>query len=341
MDQPPIGAIASVTSIDGKHLKIVVVGERGRMLDVNCRIGDQRPNNLCTTGPSRPQEWVWKDKGVVDTVHPYSKLAACTIERHNLACFFYQIPDGSIVMRRCRVKSEWEWERGELDQSITSSFSNNSTITLETQEIWECTGTLTDDPGCELEENECYISAAQRMTLETPPTSNFLQMASHQTEQAIFYCILPNELKSIVWSSSRARRSYRFVRCGVADTPIALCGHLSTWSSQSILYVDANGAVNIGLLEPPGSAGKIGVSGCFPIPVDSMRNVFSWGLPKSPDYPLELDVSRDQEVPNGGVDVPETGIAIAHPDPYHSPRPQPSAEPDLECQSRFRSVRWY
>ncbi|KAF8761301.1 glycosyl hydrolase 31 family [Rhizoctonia solani] len=401
MDQPPIGAIASVTSIDGKHLKIVVVGERGRMLDVNCRIGDQRPNSLCTTGPGRPQEWVWKDKGVVDTVHPYSKLAACTIERHNLACFFYQIPDGSIVMRRCRVKSEWEWERGFIsvlsgkseyppqigtnivvqpsilragdDINLTLFYQTSSGhfailkmtvrgevkgpvfrgqlsfpnctpftaltsgshftisyITLETQEIWECTGTLTDDPGCELEENECYISAAQRMTLETPPTSNFLQMASHQTEQAIFYCILPNELKSIVWSSSRARRSYRFVRCGVADTPIALCGHLSTWSSQSILYVDVNGAVNIGQLEPPGSAGKIGVSGCFPIPVDSMRNVFSWGLPKSPDYPLGLDVSRDQEVPNGGVDVPETGVAIAHPDPYHSPRPQPSAEPDLE-----------
>ncbi|GAB1525344.1 hypothetical protein RhiTH_008503 [Rhizoctonia solani] len=401
MDQPPIGAIASVTSIDGKHLKIVVVGERGRMLDVNCRIGDQRPNSLCTTGPGRPQEWVWKDKGVVDTVHPYSKLAACTIERHNLACFFYQIPDGSIVMRRCRVKSEWEWERGFIsvlsgkseyppqigtnivvqpsilragdDINLTLFYQTSSGhfailkmtvrgevkgpvfrgqlsfpsctpftaltsgshftisyITLETQEIWECTGTLTDDPGCELEENECYISAAQRMTLETPPTSNFLQMASHQTEQAIFYCILPNELKSIVWSSSRARRSYRFVRCGVADTPIALCGRLSTWSSQSILYVDVNGAVNIGQLEPPGSAGKIGVSGCFPIPVDSMRNVFSWGLPKSPDYPLGLDVSRDQEVPNGGVDVPETGVAIAHPDPYHSPRPQPSAEPDLE-----------
>ncbi|CCO37466.1 hypothetical protein BN14_11622 [Rhizoctonia solani AG-1 IB] len=119
MEQNPIGAIASISSFNGKRLKVVVVGEGGILLDANCRFGHDRPKNasrpdyLPLPDGRRTQGSIWTDAGVVGTAHPNSKLAVCTIEHLSLAYFFYQLPSGDIVMRRCNMGSEWEWEEGE------------------------------------------------------------------------------------------------------------------------------------------------------------------------------------------------------------------------------------
>ncbi|CAE6368124.1 unnamed protein product [Rhizoctonia solani] len=392
MEQTPIGAIASVSSFNGKHLKVVVVGEGGTMLDVNCRFGHDRPKNaslpnyLSLPDGRRTQGSLWTDRGVIDTAHPNSKLAVCTIERLDLACFFYQLPNGSIVMRRCMMGSEWKWEdeyvsvlsgdsenpatlgtsivvqpsvlragdnskltlfyqtasghigiqkvteSGELQGPIfrgrlslprctpfTALTSGNdftiSYITLETQEIWECSGSLADGPWRELEDDESYISAAQRVVLKTPPTPYCVQMASYQTEQPIFYSMVSSKIESIVWSSSRARRSYRFEVRGMPGTPIALSGHSPMWSSLSVFFVDINGAVNVGRLGS-GSADGTKEPECFPIPLDSMRNAFSWALSKQTGCALGLDISPAAEVSDLSIDAPDVP---AEADVYHVP----------------------
>ncbi|KAF8761302.1 peptidase M12A family [Rhizoctonia solani] len=315
MAQTPIGAIASVSAFNGKRLKVVVVGEGGNILDVNCRFGHDRaknaslPNYLPLPDGRRTQGSLWTDGGVLDTAHPDSKLAACTIERLNVANFFYQLPDGSIVMRRCSMESDWKWETGYtsilsseseyppdlgtsivVQPSVLRAGDGNSLtffyITLNTQEIWECNGTLTTGPWRELEDDESYVSAAQRVILETPPTPFCVQMASYQADQPIFYSMVSSTFKSIVWSSNRARRSYRFEVRGMPGTPIALSGYSLAWSSLNVLFVDITGAVNIG----------------------SMRNAFSWVLSKGTNSALGLDVSLITKAPSpdlGARDVLE------------------------------------
>ncbi|ELU44073.1 hypothetical protein AG1IA_01898 [Rhizoctonia solani AG-1 IA] len=357
MAQTPIGAIASVSAFNGKRLKVVVVGEGGNILDVNCRFGHDRaknaslPNYLPLPDGRRTQGSLWTDGGVLDTAHPDSKLAACTIERLNVANFFYQLPDGSIVMRRCSMESDWKWETGEYDQSHSMSsseyppdlgtsivvqpsvlragdvgraprnplsraakhsalyplHSSHVRITLNTQEIWECNGTLTTGPWRELEDDESYVSAAQRVILETPPTPFCVQMASYQADQPIFYSMVSSTFKSIVWSSNRARRSYRFEVRGMPGTPIALSGYSLAWSSLNVLFVDITGAVNIGRLGS-GSVDGTKQPECFPIPLGSMRNAFSWVLSKGTNSALGLDVSPITKAPSpdlGARDVLE------------------------------------
>ncbi|KAF8741239.1 peptidase M12A family, partial [Rhizoctonia solani] len=427
MAQTPIGAIASVSAFNGKRLKVVVVGEGGNILDVNCRFGHDRaknaslPNYLPLPDGRRTQGSLWTDAGVLDTAHPDSKLAACTIERLNVANFFYQLPDGSIVMRRCSMESDWKWETeytsilsseseyppelgtsiivqpsvlragdgnsltffyqtssghigiqrmnelGELQGTLfrgrlsiprctpfTALMSDNnftiSYITLNTQEIWECNGTLTTGPWREFEDEEFYVSAAQRMVLETPPTPFCVQMASYQTDQPIFYSMVSSNIKSIVWSSNRARRSYRFEVRGMPGTPIALSGYSLAWSSLNVLFVDITGAVNIGRLGS-GSVDGTKQPECFPIPLGSMRNAFSWVLSKGTNSALGLDVSLITKAPGpdlGARDVLEEAeecpapcevvqiketesTEVAHEcadaQPCHSPCPDPCPNP--------------
>ncbi|QRW26243.1 hypothetical protein RhiXN_11904 [Rhizoctonia solani] len=407
MAQTPIGAIASVSAFNGKRLKVVVVGEGGNILDVNCRFGHDRaknaslPNYLPLPDGRRTQGSLWTDGGVLDTAHPDSKLAACTIERLNVANFFYQLPDGSIVMRRCSMESDWKWETGytsilsseseyppdlgtsivvqpsvlragdgnsltsssKLDQTssghigiqrmnelgelqgtlfrgrlsiprctpFTALMSGNnftiSYITLNTQEIWECNGTLTTGPWRELEDDESYVSAAQRVILETPPTPFCVQMASYQADQPIFYSMVSSTFKSIVWSSNRARRSYRFEVRGMPGTPIALSGYSLAWSSLNVLFVDITGAVNIGRLGS-GSVDGTKQPECFPIPLGSMRNAFSWA--PSPDLGARdvLEEAEECPAPCEVVQIKETeSTEVAHECADAQPCPSPCPDP--------------
>ncbi|KAG8686310.1 hypothetical protein FRC11_009148, partial [Ceratobasidium sp. 423] len=367
MAQPPIGAIAAASNSNGNRLKVVIIGEGGTVRDVNGRLGHDRPqranlpNYLPLPDRKRMQGSLWTDGGIVDIAHANSKLAVCTIEHLNLACFFYQLPDSSIVMRRCDMGSEWEWETDYIPVLSTDSkhppglgtsivvqpsvlragdnanltffyqtTSGNigiqrmtdsgelrgplflgrlsiphftpftaltsgdeftiSYMTLNTQEIWECSGSLTPAPWREFEDDESYISAAQRLVLEKSPAPDFVQMASYQTEHPIFYSMTSSRLESIVWSSARARRAYHFEHRGMPGTPIALCGRAPVWSSLTILFVDVEGAVNVGRLGS-GSADGIKQPECFPIPLDSMRNAFAWASSKGAGSALEIDSS--------------------------------------------------
>ncbi|CAE6532733.1 unnamed protein product [Rhizoctonia solani] len=116
MEHIPLGAIAAANSLNGDRLKVVMIGEGGAMHDVDCRFGHEEPRcaHLMEQIPlpieTSSQVMHWTEGGIVGLAHPYSKLAACTVERLNLACFFYQLPDSSIVMRRCRMEPKWEWE---------------------------------------------------------------------------------------------------------------------------------------------------------------------------------------------------------------------------------------
>ncbi|CAE6498651.1 unnamed protein product [Rhizoctonia solani] len=385
MARIPIGSIAAASNSNGTRLKVVVIGEGGTVFDVNGRFGHDKPqranltNYLPLSDGKQTQGSLWTDGGIVDIAHANSKLAACTIEHLNLACFFYQLPDSSIVMRRCDVGCELKWETDYVpvlptDNEYPAAFGTSivvqpsvlragdntnltffyqttsgnigiqkmtdsgelhgplflgrlsiprctpftaltsgdefiiSYVTLDTQEIWECSGSLTSAPWREFEDEETYISAAQRLVLENSPTPDFAQMASYQTEHPIFYSMTSSPLKSIVWSSARARRAYHFECRGMPGTPIALCGRAPVWSSLTILFVDVNGAVNVGRLGS-GSADGTKQPECFPIPLDSMRNAFTWALSKGADLALEVNTSSTTR------EITPTGFEMVTVDP--------------------------
>lgn len=118
MDHTRKGSIAAATSLDGSSLKVIVVGEGGTLRDVNGLLGkpsaqDSRlPNYLALADDCSILGSKWIDGSIIDIVHPQSAVAVCTIEKLNLICVFYQLSDGSIVMRRCHMGTEWKWESG-------------------------------------------------------------------------------------------------------------------------------------------------------------------------------------------------------------------------------------
>lgn len=104
MDPFPVGAIAAANSLDGSRLKVVVVGDGGIVRDVDCRFVDALPQNtkppnyLPLSDGKRIQSTLWTEGVTIDIAHPLSGIAVCTIAKLNLTCFFYQLPDQSIVM---------------------------------------------------------------------------------------------------------------------------------------------------------------------------------------------------------------------------------------------------
>ncbi|KAF8597473.1 hypothetical protein BDV93DRAFT_596625 [Ceratobasidium sp. AG-I] len=118
MDHTRKGSLAAAASLDGTRLKVLVVGEGGMLRDANGLLGkssvqDSRlPNYLGLADSRGTLGSKWIDGGVVDVVHLQSAVAVCTIEQLNLICVFYQLPDGSIAMRRCHMGAGWKWESG-------------------------------------------------------------------------------------------------------------------------------------------------------------------------------------------------------------------------------------
>lgn len=119
MDNSRKGALAAAASLDGSRLKLLVIGENGYLHDANCQLGkplshdSHQPNYLSLGNDCNLLDAVWTDGGVIDHAHPQSTIAVTTIERLNVICVFYQLSDGSIVMRRCYIGAEWKWESGE------------------------------------------------------------------------------------------------------------------------------------------------------------------------------------------------------------------------------------
>ena len=124
MDNSRKGSLAAVASLDGSRLKLLVIGETGDLRDANCRLGKPQshdspePNYLSLGNDCNLSDAMWTNGGVVDSAHPQSAIAVSTIERLNIICVFYQISDGSIVMRRCHMGTGWKWESGECYLSI-------------------------------------------------------------------------------------------------------------------------------------------------------------------------------------------------------------------------------
>lgn len=154
-----------------------------------------------------------------------------------------------------------------------------SSATLHTNEVWECSGSLALTRG-EFGE-ETYVSVAQNLILFNPPTPLIAQIASYQAEHPIVYIQTSGRPIKLVWSSPRARRTYHFATHGMPGSPIALVGHLPLQSHVTMLFVDISGAVNVARL-PAMSADGNQPPKCLPIPLDSMKNAFSWAIKDVP-----------------------------------------------------------
>lgn len=133
MDSFRTGALAAATSLDGSRLKVLVVGQGGVLSEANAQLGDSSPeishlpNYIGLADAPGVLGSTWTDGGVVDAAHPKSAISVCTIEQLNLICVFYQVSDGSIVMRRCHMGGEWKWETGKWNKhGFLGSLTNQS-----------------------------------------------------------------------------------------------------------------------------------------------------------------------------------------------------------------------
>lgn len=170
-------------------------------------------------------------------------------------------------------------------------------ITLSTQEIWECTGTLALAPWQEYDEDESYISVAQRFELQS--ACDVVQMAAFQAEHPIVIVMTGSPVSRVVWSSSLHRRKYLIEARGLPGTGIALVGHANLRSSVTYFFVDTNGAINVGRLAS-GSPNGTPVFQHYPIELPSMRRAFTWAISSGPD---------DSEVPQSFPQVTPTTAA--------------------------------
>lgn len=168
-------------------------------------------------------------------------------------------------------------------------------VSPSSKEVWECTGTLSLAPWQEYDEDESYISVAQRLELQF--ASNVVQIGAFQAEPPIIILMTGSPVSRVVWSSSQYRRKYLIEARGCQGTGIALVGHATLRSSVIYFFVDIYGAINVGRLAS-GSSNGIQLGEHYPIPLDSMRLAFVWAI-----SPVNLDTSTRPSV--HPRDIPE------------------------------------